>query len=346
MERMNAARAFSDLAKIAVLPMAFSLLNPSPLMPLRADESTLAPALAEPRVDTAAAANGEEGAGTLAAINSAHFADPAFDRYVDLNLLGRAWRKLDAAMLTDGACQLMEGERILLRSHKLLSSEQVLQKVIQIAVERKDETTLKRLTRVLERRPNPGLQSQLQAALKLAAGSRGENTALLVDPRETAAEAFEACQAFLAAMAAGRLSRDRKALDDLAALQQAAGLLRGLGKQERERLLTELAASRSAIPEDAIPDSTARVLEQLSAASREPDGNDSMSVVRSYSETILDHPDEASEPACARARRFLEVTDRRVWTYLADNGSKRTHIDRFRELRTGRQITSTFRRGS
>src|SRR5690349_11388462 len=46
----------------------------------------------------------------------AELTDPAFDKYVDISLLGRAWSSKDSALLTDIALQLAEGERVLMRA--------------------------------------------------------------------------------------------------------------------------------------------------------------------------------------------------------------------------------------
>ena len=53
--------------------------------------------------------------------------DPAFDRYIDLALLCKAWNEKDASALADVALQVREGERILLRPYRGFSSQQLLQ---------------------------------------------------------------------------------------------------------------------------------------------------------------------------------------------------------------------------
>src|SRR3990170_1248000 len=49
--------------------------------------------------------------------------DPAFDRYVNLALLGTAWADLDSSLMTDVAFQLIEGERVLVRPHRVISTD-------------------------------------------------------------------------------------------------------------------------------------------------------------------------------------------------------------------------------
>src|SRR5438034_1860067 len=76
--------------------------------------------------------------------------DPAFDKYVDLDLLARAWNEKNAEMLTDIALQLVEGERVLLRPHKAVSADLVFAMAVKIAKEKYDNDNLKRLSKVLE----------------------------------------------------------------------------------------------------------------------------------------------------------------------------------------------------
>lgn len=64
--------------------------------------------------------------------------DPAFDKHVDILLVGYAWDQLDAGLLTDCALQLAEGERILMRKHKAISSQQLLAIATKVAADNRD----------------------------------------------------------------------------------------------------------------------------------------------------------------------------------------------------------------
>src|SRR5579871_3302728 len=63
---------------------------------------------------------------TAAAGLPALLRDPAFDRYVDMNLLRKGWDNLDSSLLADVGLQLAEGERVLYRPHKAVGAEQIL----------------------------------------------------------------------------------------------------------------------------------------------------------------------------------------------------------------------------
>src|SRR5438874_12815553 len=61
--------------------------------------------------------------GGAPAVLSGDVHDPAFDRYVDLDLATRAWQQADAALLADIGLQLAEGERVLMRPHKAVHAD-------------------------------------------------------------------------------------------------------------------------------------------------------------------------------------------------------------------------------
>ncbi len=99
--------------------------------------------------------------------------DPAFEQYIDWRLLGQAWNEQDASLLADLALGLTEGERVLLRSHRALSAEQLVQWAAQVAAQNRDSRTLQRLAAVAEK--NGQLASQVQATQKLLAWIRSES---------------------------------------------------------------------------------------------------------------------------------------------------------------------------
>lgn len=105
--------------------------------------------------------------------------DPAFARHVDLLLLGTAWDNHDAALMTDVGLQLAEGERILMRPHKAVKSEQVIELATYLAGARKDKPTLLRIKKVAESRKDQQLMT-LVAQQFPACDFRPENTRVLI----------------------------------------------------------------------------------------------------------------------------------------------------------------------
>ena len=75
-------------------------------------------------------------------------ADPAFDRYVNILLLGKAWDEMDAGLLVDVGLQLAEGERVLQRCHRAIGARKLLELATYVAVETNDKTALERLAKV------------------------------------------------------------------------------------------------------------------------------------------------------------------------------------------------------
>ncbi len=190
--------------------------------------------------------------------------DPAFERYVDLALAGKAWADLDARLLTDVALQLAEGERILLRSHKAFSADKVLEKAAHVAIGKKDKAALERLAKVLEKRDLPALKAQVSAAMKLAASSRTVDPAMLISVEQTSPQAFAAYQRWMLDIQATRLSGDRAALDEV---EKSVSRFEGLAPAMRDAILKRLSEARSAIPKDAKPDATAEALAKLATGS-------------------------------------------------------------------------------
>ena len=84
--------------------------------------------------------------------------DPAFAQHINLLLLGVAWDNQDPALMTDLGLQLAEGERILMRSHKAIRSEQVLELAANLAGDRRDRATLARMAIVAKARGDKRLK--------------------------------------------------------------------------------------------------------------------------------------------------------------------------------------------
>jgi len=81
-------------------------------------------------------------------INTNIAVDPAFNAYVSPELLQLATDSADPELLTDVALQLMEGERILMRPHQEISSEEVMRLAYRLATL---QTTKDRLKAVADK---------------------------------------------------------------------------------------------------------------------------------------------------------------------------------------------------
>jgi hypothetical protein len=191
--------------------------------------------------------------------------DPAFTTFVDLRLLSQAWNTLDPALMTDMALQLAEGERVLMRPHKVFPADAILGIAVKMAIDKKDKITLDRLAKAVENRGNAALKSQVSAAQKLVGQSRAIDPAFMMPVDETTLEQFMAYQELLSDLRRARVLGDRETIEGL---EEAIKAEIRLSEKQREYLRRIMSESRSAMPENCVADTTATALNKLSGTSR------------------------------------------------------------------------------
>ena len=98
--------------------------------------------------------------------------DPAFNQYIDYPSLIKAVGEGDSSLLTDAALQFMEGERILLRSHKAIAADAMFQRAVKLAAEKKDTDSLTRLESAAAASHKKKLSALVKNAKQLAEASR------------------------------------------------------------------------------------------------------------------------------------------------------------------------------
>ncbi|QDU28304.1 hypothetical protein ETAA8_34040 [Anatilimnocola aggregata] len=195
--------------------------------------------------------------------------DPAFERYVDLLLLGQAWETLDAVLLTDCALQLAEGERVLMRSHKAISSQQVLDLAAKIAADKRDTATLDRLANVAQVTKNTAASEQIAAARKLASASRSVNPALSVPAAATTPDQLALYQEAINGAKAATALGDATYFKNLeAGLADTNCILVSLSPTQRSYLKTLISETLPALPKQANP-ALSETLMKLKEVSRE-----------------------------------------------------------------------------
>ena len=143
------------------------------------------------------------------------FEDPAFSKYVDLDLLIQAWDSKDPQLLTDVALQLAEGERVLLRSHKTIGSNELLNIAFRVASEKKDANAISRLKAIAEERGSEDLKSKMALAEKLLSETRSSDSELVVSVQETTPAQYSRLHGLMERVSAARLSQDMESLDNL-----------------------------------------------------------------------------------------------------------------------------------
>jgi len=193
--------------------------------------------------------------------------DPAFDRYLDLELLERAWSDKNAPLLADVGLQLAEGERVLFRTHKSVTSDQVLAMAIRTAMERRDVKTLTRLAKAAEALNKAELRAQANGALRLASTSRDADPALALPAERTSPEEFLLLRDTLERIVDAKVMGDVEALNILI---QLAPKMDGISEAQRKNLVKTATAARDALPKDAGIDPAAETIGKLLEESRTP----------------------------------------------------------------------------
>jgi hypothetical protein len=193
--------------------------------------------------------------------------DPALDRYLDVELLDRAWSDKNAPLLADVGLQLAEGERVLFRAHQALTADQVLAMATRTAVERRDAKTLARLTKAAESLNKAELRAQTSGALRLASASRDADPALALPADKTSPEEFLLMRDTLERIVDAKVMGDAESLNILI---QLAPKMDDLTEAQRKNLVKTATAARDSLPKDAGIDPGAAAINKLLDEARSP----------------------------------------------------------------------------
>jgi hypothetical protein len=196
--------------------------------------------------------------------------DPGFDRYIDLALLCKAWDEKNASALADVALQLREGERILLRSHRGFSSQQLLQESARIAAESKDKAALQRLAKIAESIGCAELKAKLAGAEKLADEARANDPALQVSIAEMTPEVYAELWEYVHAARGASLTGDMTTLKQMQDELATNPEIPAKQKKYLVKLLQESQATAATLPES--QKQLGQALDKLSDSSRRGGG--------------------------------------------------------------------------
>lgn len=194
--------------------------------------------------------------------NQSDWVDPAYDTYVNSELLRTALMDRNAPQLLDVALQFVQAEKILLRPHRAVSSEKVLRMAFTLARDVGDKETLARLEQSLAALPYPKLKAEVAVAKKLAAGSRSISTSELPKSvlEKNATYIYEYLE-FQGQIEAAEVIGDRKRIDQLAKQITENQLLT---KEDKAALTKKAAVAR----EKAVPDVQTIALAKLTGGAR------------------------------------------------------------------------------
>ncbi len=220
--------------------------------------------------------------------------DPAFERYLDIAALADAVNTLASARLTDIGLQLAEGERILGRPHKTVTSSRILALAYRLASDAKDEETISRLKNAVAALGDQKLAEAIASAERLAGDSRTAIPDLTV-PISVPLEHFTMLKAYLDALRKAKVLRDQDGLKDL---EDALNLETNLPAEQRQQLISLAIESRTALAKE--PEESDSLLLGLAKASRAV--NIQMSVsgpdAAMNSPTIWNSMDDRTCPYC------------------------------------------------
>ncbi|MDR0391310.1 MAG: hypothetical protein LBH59_05355 [Planctomycetaceae bacterium] len=198
------------------------------------------------------------------------FIDPAFERFVDMEMLAFGWSNLDARILTDCGFQLAEGERVLSRSHQKLTSKAVLETAIKVATDQHDTETVDRILNFATSRNNTELAAKASTAKKLAGTERSIAPTLMINAFSAPLSKILICKEIVSVADKAKLTGDKELLLSLVeAIPASAELKEELSEQERQSLKAYVEAGLKNVAElDEADAETSNALDKLSGESR------------------------------------------------------------------------------
>ncbi len=189
--------------------------------------------------------------------------DPAFEKFVDIRLLGHGVAEQDVELLTDLALQLAHGESTLLRSHRSISADQVFQVAIRVAEEHGDEAGLGRLQKAVAGR-DKSLTERIAAAMLLASASREVEEPIVVAIDDVTPETLAVYQDLIGRISLAQATGNASELD---AVNEDLGATGMMTEDQVDKLRKKVQAAKQAIGNNGGADS-ADVLSALAGASR------------------------------------------------------------------------------
>jgi len=193
--------------------------------------------------------------------------DPAFEQYVNITLLEAAWGDLDAELLTDVALQLAAGEKVLMRSHKAGSAEDLLKLATGVAAKNGDKDAVARIAKAADALGFDGLKAQVATAEKVAGASRKSEPALNVPADQATTVDFVNFKDILHDVKSAEVLGNREMLEDM---DTALDDVEGLTDERRNYLKLVIGEALDSVPEedDAQQNSIGATIKKLEGESR------------------------------------------------------------------------------
>lgn len=189
--------------------------------------------------------------------------DPAYGRYVSPEAVAVAWERLDPTMMTDIALQLCEGERCLLRPHKGLPTDRILELSVQLCAEKRSASNLNRLAQAARSRSNAELAAKVAAAKQTSGAARDVDPTLMVNVDAMCPTCYEAYHGAICEIQRARLTGDTGPIDQL---EKALPDLKQLEAPQRGTIHTMIQDTRKGLPAPTKPDRTIDALTRIASA--------------------------------------------------------------------------------
>lgn len=191
--------------------------------------------------------------------------DPAFRQYVDITLLQPAWVAKDADLLTDIGLQLAQGEKVLLRSHKAGSAQDMLKLAASIATRKSDKEAIARIEKAAKANNFADVAGEASQAAKLAATPRKADPALMVSLEQTNPADVAAFGLLIDGVHSAEILRDKAWLDEV---DQKVGQYNNLTDSQKNYIKKILGEARSTISDKPIGNSVTSTIVKLDSVSR------------------------------------------------------------------------------
>ena len=190
-------------------------------------------------------------------------ADPGFDEYANAGMLATAWHQMDPGLVTDIALRFAEGERVLMRSHKTITTGQAFDLAIRVATEKRDKATLARLAKALEKSGDRARLEQVNLSMKVAGTARASDPTL----QEGTPEELDVIRKFQFKIEAARIDGNGDALKQFET-ELADALIKDKQRAALKKLIQE---ARDALP-DKEQGEVLELMSKVGGASRQVGG--------------------------------------------------------------------------
>jgi len=203
---------------------------------------------------------------------AAEINDPAFDRFCSPHLIGAAWDRMDAALMTDVALLIQHGESVLGRPRRGLAANDAFKIAVRLAQQRHDQNALQRLKKGAQRSGSQQLVQFVASTEQLAGGSRVAVPDLMVPIDDITPEQYAELGMIRDGISRAIVCGNR---DALKRCEAEIPKYEGLSQDQLRTLRQLIDRAQNEVPAEPVIDTaTTNALDLLAARSRDGDDED------------------------------------------------------------------------